>query len=74
VALKVPIAGAIALAICAKRSFTVFDEIEAHRWCSFQCGDEGHIPQDPAIALLWIAFVHTREKGVQVASAPGIVE
>jgi hypothetical protein len=54
--------------------FTVFDEIEAHRWCSFQCGDEGHIPQDPAIALLWIAFVHTREKGVHVASTPRIIE
>src|SRR5580698_4350986 len=35
---------------------------------------EGHIPQEPAIALLWIAFVHTREKGVRVASAPRIIE
>jgi hypothetical protein len=35
--------------------------------------DEGHIPQDPAISLLWIAFVRTREKGVRVTSDQRII-
>ena len=42
--------------------------------CQTDGCDEGHIPQDPAIALLWIAFVHTREKGVHVTSTPRIIE
>jgi hypothetical protein len=36
--------------------------------------DEGHSPQDPAISLQWIAFVHTREKGVRFVSARRIIE
>jgi hypothetical protein len=53
------------------QTFTSEDGCKNH--CQTHGCDEGHIPQDPAISLLRIAFVRTREKGVRVTSDQRII-